>query len=88
MRAFELSFPEFAFVAATRGMAGAGIGLLLSDHLNVDTRKAVGWTLLAIGALTTVPIALTLIARHNHAMPAVSHEPAPDAPARLAQGAV
>lgn len=88
MKAFELSFPEFAFVAATRGMAGAGIGLLVSDHFNVDTRRAVGWTLLAIGALTTVPIALTLIARRNHAMPVVSHEPAQDAPARLPQGAV
>jgi hypothetical protein len=69
-------------------VAGAGIGLLLSDHFNADTRKTVGWTLLAIGALTTVPIALTLIARHNHAMPAESREPAADAPARLAQGAV
>ena len=83
MKAFELSFPEFAFIAATRGMAGAGIGLLVSNHLDVETRKAVGWTLFAIGALTTLPIALMLFARRSHAMPAVSHEPGPDAPARL-----
>jgi len=85
MKAFELSFPEFAFVAATRGMAGAGIGLLVSNHLRIETRKAVGWTLFAIGALTTIPIALMLLARRNDAMPAVSHEPAQDAPARLSQ---
>ena len=31
MRTFEISFPELAFVAATRGMAGAGIGLLWAN---------------------------------------------------------
>ena len=28
---------------------GAGVGLLLSDYLPRETRKGVGWTLLAIG---------------------------------------
>ena len=63
MKKFDVSVPEVAFVAATRGMVGAGVGLLLSDFIPRDTRKVVGWTLLAIGALTTVPIALTLIGR-------------------------
>ena len=65
MRTFNVSMPEIAFVAATRGMAGAGIGLLAADHLNSEKRKAIGWTLLAIGALTTVPIALSVIARRR-----------------------
>ena len=52
----DLPLHELAFVAATRGMAGAGIGLLLADFIEPETRRNVGWTLLAIGALTTVPI--------------------------------
>ena len=64
-RTLDLSVPELAFVAATRGMAGAGIGLLASSYLSLPTRKAVGWTLLAIGALTTIPIAVAVYARHR-----------------------
>ena len=63
MRTFEASVPETAFVAVTRGIGGMGIGLLVSGLLAPDTRRAAGWTLLAIGALTTVPIAVTLVRR-------------------------
>jgi hypothetical protein len=40
---------------------GAGIGLLLADRLSEDQRRAVGWTLLLIGALTTVPLAFEVL---------------------------
>lgn len=60
MRRFEASVPETAFVAVTRGMAGAGIGLLVSEFIPRDIRRGVGWSLLAIGALTTIPIAIAL----------------------------
>jgi hypothetical protein len=64
MRTFEVSLPEVAFVAATRGMAGAGIGLLAAECFkSAERRRAVGWTLLAIGALTTLPIAMTVLSR-------------------------
>jgi hypothetical protein len=63
MRTFEVALPELMLIAATRGMAGLGIGLLIADHLKPETRKAVGWTLLGVGALTTVPIAATLFGR-------------------------
>jgi hypothetical protein len=65
MKTFELSFPELGFVAATRGMAGAGIGLLVADAVPPNARKAIGWTLFAIGALTTIPIALTALGRRK-----------------------
>ena len=68
MRTFDVSLPEVAFVAATRGMAGAGIGLLLADHLPRRIRRDAGWTLLAIGLLTTLPIAFTVFKR-RHAAP-------------------
>jgi len=64
-RTLDLSVPELAFVAATRGMVGAGIGLLAASYLSLPTRKAVGWTLLAIGALTTLPIAVAVYARRH-----------------------
>jgi hypothetical protein len=57
MRTLNVSFPEVAFVAATRGMAGAGIGLLAASHLKEGSRHKLGFLLLAIGILTTIPIA-------------------------------
>ena len=63
MRDVNVSVPEMIFVALTRGMAGAGIGLLVADYVRPVARKPMGWTLVAIGALTTLPIAATLIGR-------------------------
>ena len=58
MKTVVLNLPTFGFVVATRAMLGAGIGLLLADQLSDDQRKAVGWTLVGVGALTTLPILL------------------------------
>ncbi len=63
MRHVDLPIHELAFVAGTRGMLGAGVGLLLAGFLKPETRRSVGWTLIALGALTTVPIAVSLIRR-------------------------
>jgi hypothetical protein len=57
-RKFTLS--EIALIASTRGMLGAGIGLLLSSKLTKDQRRAVGWTLVAVGAITTIPLAMNI----------------------------
>ena len=58
MRHVNVSLPEAAFVAGTRAMGGIGIGLLASRHLRESSRTKVGLALLAIGVLTTIPIAL------------------------------
>ena len=63
MKRVDLSIPELMAVAATRGMAGAGLGLLVAGYVPPEKRRAVGWTLLAIGAISTLPIAATLIKR-------------------------
>jgi hypothetical protein len=42
MKTSELTLPEVGLIAATRGMLGAGIALLLADKLNEDQRKAIG----------------------------------------------
>lgn len=64
MRQVSIPFHELAVIAGTRGMAGAGLGLLLADQLTPATRRAVGWTLLGIGAATTVPLLLSVF-RHS-----------------------
>ena len=50
------TIPEIMLIAGTRVALGAGIGLLISDRLTNDQRKAAGWALLAAGVLTTIPI--------------------------------
>ena len=59
MRNLNVSLPEVAFIAATRGVGGAGIGLLASNYLKAAERRKLGLALLAIGILTTIPIAFT-----------------------------
>ena len=46
-------------------MLGAGIGLLLADKLSDQQRKGVGWTLVAIGELTTIPLAMIAFSRRR-----------------------
>ena len=65
MKTSELTLPEVGLIAATRGMLGAGIGLLLADKLNQDQRKAIGWTLFAMGAISTIPLALDVLSKRH-----------------------
>ena len=65
MIATELRLPELALVAATRGMLGAGVGLLLADKLEQDTRQCIGWTLMAVGVLSTIPLAALVFTRRR-----------------------
>lgn len=55
MKQVELTFPTLAFVVATRGALGVGIGLLLAGRLGDDRRRTIGAALLALGAATTIP---------------------------------
>jgi hypothetical protein len=48
-------------MVGTRAMLGAGIALLLSEKLTGEQRRAIGWTLVAVGALTTIPLAVQLL---------------------------
>jgi hypothetical protein len=65
MKKVELTFPELGMIAATRLICGAGAGLLLSEKLNPDERKAVGWTLFLIGALSTIPLAANVFMKNR-----------------------
>ena len=65
MIATALRLPELALLAGTRGMLGAGVGLLVADKLSEDKRKGIGWALMAIGALTTIPLAMIVFSRRR-----------------------
>ena len=56
-----ITIPELGLVAATRGMLGAGIGLLAAPKLDDRERRAVGLTLLLVGLITTIPLALEIL---------------------------
>jgi hypothetical protein len=69
----KLSMAEIGLIAGTRVALGAGIGLLLSNRLNKDQRKAAGLALALFGGLTTVPLVLNLIRKGREA--AVTRDP-------------
>jgi hypothetical protein len=70
MRETRVSLPELALIAGTRALLGAGIGLLLAGSLPDGQRKAVGWTLLLIGGLTTIPLAFEVLGGGRLSAPA------------------
>ena len=61
MRETHITLPELALIAGTRAALGAGLGLLLADRLPEGQRRAVGWTLLLVGALSTIPLAFEVL---------------------------
>ncbi len=63
MRTTTLTFPELMLIAATRVMLGAGLALLISKRLTEEQRETAGAILTAIGALTTVPLALQTLGK-------------------------
>jgi multisubunit Na+/H+ antiporter MnhG subunit len=75
MRPLSLTVPELALIAGTRAALGAGVAMLVSDRLNPEQRRAIGWTLLAVGVISTAPIAAEIIARVRSRSRTRSEEP-------------
>ena len=63
----NMSIPEIAIIAATRGAIGFGAGLLLADKFKAQRRKAVGWSLFLSGLASTIPIALHVFGKKDAA---------------------
>jgi uncharacterized membrane protein len=55
--------PEILLIGGTRAMLGAGLGLLLANKLSLEQRRAVGWTLFLVGALSTAPLAANVLGK-------------------------
>jgi len=60
MKSLELDIPTLGFIIVTRAMIGAGVALLLSPRIPPERRKAIGLTLLGVGAASTVPAILAI----------------------------
>ncbi|MGA2151626.1 MAG: hypothetical protein ABSG48_05650 [Geobacteraceae bacterium] len=65
MKETRLTIPELGLVAGTRAALGGGIALLLADRLTRDQRKAVGWTLFLVGAITTIPLVMLALGKRR-----------------------
>jgi hypothetical protein len=63
MKKIEVTLPELALIVGTRAMGATGVALLVADKLPKDSRKAIGWTLALIGAVTTIPLAISLFGK-------------------------
>jgi len=64
-----ITLPLLGLVAATRAALGAGIALLLADRISAEQRRAVGWTLTAVGALSTIPLAAQVLLASSERLP-------------------
>jgi hypothetical protein len=62
----NLDLPELAIVVGTRAVLGVGLGLLLADRLPEAQRKAVGWSLVVMGAVITIPLAFEVFGKIRH----------------------
>ena len=67
MKNVQIPLPELGLIAATRSLLGAGIGLLFVHRLKKQRRRVIGRTLLAVGALSTIPLVVDVLARVHKA---------------------
>lgn len=48
-------------LVGTRALLGVGLGLILSERLAAAPRRAIAYTLLTVGLLTTLPLGLDVL---------------------------
>jgi hypothetical protein len=77
MKTSELTLADIGLIASTRGMLGAGVGLLLGGRMNHEQRRAVGWTLVIVGIITTVPLLINVMAKRPKLTAEPANEPLP-----------
>ncbi len=65
MKTKKVALPVVAAIAATRGMIGFAAGLLLAKRVPKERRTKIGWTLLGLGAASTIPLVRKVLSRHG-----------------------
>jgi hypothetical protein len=65
----EVTVPELVLVATTRGLLGAGLGLLLADRLSAPQRRTAGYVMTGVGLLSTVPLLVQIFGRGRELRP-------------------
>ena len=61
MNTLVLDVPEFGFIVGTRAALAAGVGLLAAANLSEERRRVIGATLVAVGVVTTIPAAMSVM---------------------------
>ena len=56
----NMSLPRLAVIGATRGLLGMGAGLLASKRMSNKRRTNLGRALVALGVISTVPLAMSI----------------------------
>jgi hypothetical protein len=67
MHSRTLKMPELMFIIATRAALAGGVALLLSGKLSKRQRKVIGTTLVAFGAITTIPAGMIMFRTRDRA---------------------
>lgn len=67
MREKLLTISEIMLIAGTRAALGAGVGLLIAGMISDDARKGAGKALVAVGVLSTIPIAMGILGKGENA---------------------
>jgi hypothetical protein len=65
MKQVPLTIPEIGLIAGTRAAGAAGLALLLSNRMNPEQRRTIGWTLLAVGVITTLPLVVQVLGKRQ-----------------------
>lgn len=63
MKERKLAMPEVILIVGTRVVLGVGLGLLIGDKLSRDARRGAGWALFLVGALSTIPLAMSVLGK-------------------------
>ncbi len=63
MRETRITIPEIGLIAGTRGALGFGLGLLLADKLEPHARRSVGWSLVLVGVISTLPLLMDVFGK-------------------------
>lgn len=71
MKERRLTIPDIALIGGTRAALGAGLALLLANKLNHGERRAVGWTLFLVGAITTIPLVANVLGQQEEHRPPI-----------------
>lgn len=63
MKEVSLTVPEIGMINSTRFIIGTGVGLLLGGALDRHARKAAGLSLLIVGTLVSIPVAMVFFGK-------------------------
>jgi ABC-type proline/glycine betaine transport system permease subunit len=63
MKEVPVTLAEIGMINSTRFVIGTGVGLVLAEHMDRNTRKAVSISLLVTGILFSIPIGLSFLGK-------------------------